>query len=266
MIRILLVRHLRHHWRLLAALGLGLSAVEILLVWVASQLEVGGGIRLLIERFMPPTIRAAFGGQLEMFSFAGAVAFGFQHPLILVATIAFVTVAATLPAAERESGFLDLILARPLPRWRYLLAVILLVVLGALLLPALLLAAAAVGLGLVEVADELPWVRYLPAATGLASLLLAIGGYTLWIATFAVRRGVAVARAVGLTLIFYWLDFIAELWKPLKTLDWLNPFTYFDPIPAAVMQRTPVEHPLVLLTVFAVGVAAARWQFERRDL
>ncbi len=63
--------------------------------------------------------------------------------------------------------------------------------------------------------------------------------------------------------IFYWLDFMAELWAPLKALDWINPCTYFDPIPAAVIQGTPMEHPLLLLAVFVAGTVAARWQFER---
>ncbi len=245
---------------------MGLVLIEGLVVWISARIETGPGLRFFLEQLLPPDLREALSSQLALLSLAGAVGFGFQHPLVLVAAIAFVIGAATIPAGERESGLLDLLLARPAPRSRYLAAVVLLVVLGAVVLPSALLVGAAVGLGLVEADGEIPWTRYAMSAAGLSTLLMAIGGYSLLIATGAARRGLATAWAVGLTLAFFWLDATADMWQPLRALRWLSPFAYFRPIPAAVIPHTPLENPLVLLTVFAACVAAAFYRFGRRDL
>ncbi len=266
MIRALFVRNFRHQWRLLFALGLGLALVEGLLVKISARIETGPGLRFFLEQLLPPDVREAMSSQLALLSFAGAVGFGFQHPLVLVAAIAFVIGAATIPAGERESGFLDLLLARPVPRSRYLAAVVLLVVLGAVVLPSAQLAGAAAGLALVEASGEIPWIRYASSAAGLTTLLLAVGGYSLLIAADAQRRGLATARAVGLTLAAFWLDVTADMWEPLRALRWLSPFAYFRPVPAAVIPHTPLENPLVLLAVFTACVAAAFYRFGRRDL
>jgi ABC-2 type transport system permease protein len=199
-------------------------------------------------------------------SFPGAVAFGFVHPVTIVAAAAFVVVAATIPAAERESGLLDLVLARPVPRGRYLLSVALMLVVGAVLLPLALFAGAAFGLGIVTVEERLPLVRYAPAAAGLGFLLLAVGGYSLLFAAGAKRRGPAIGRAVGLTLAFYVVEFLADFWEPLDRIRWLSPFHYYKPIAAAVVPHTPPENPLVLLAAFVVLVAAAHFRFRRQDL
>lgn len=266
MIRPLLGRNIRHHRNLLLALCLGLILLETLIVYIAAQIEMGPGLRIFLEQLLPPDVRETYASQFAMLSLAGAVAFGFQHPFVLVATIAFVIVAATVPAGERDTGFLDLLIARPLPRSRYLVAVLLLMVLGAVILPLALLAGAAFGLGIVEAADELPWTRYLPSAFGLTTLLLAIGGYTLALASAARRRGTAVARSAGLTLVLFWVDFTADMWRPLQTVRWLSPFNYFEPIQAAVVPHTPVVNPLALLAVFAAGVVVALVRFQERDL
>ena len=68
----------------------------------------------------------------------------------LLATLAFAMVVATIPTGERESGFLELILARPVPRRRYLLAALLPLIFGAVLLPLALVAGALIGIQLVE--------------------------------------------------------------------------------------------------------------------
>ncbi len=262
----LFMRNLRHHARLLVSMTLGLAAFEVLIVWVAAKIEEGSGLREFLEQLLPPEAQEAVFSQFGLVSFPGAVAFGFMHPVAIVAAAAFVVVAATVPAAERESGFLDLVLARPVPRARYLLAVVLLVIVGSLLLPAALLGGAAVALAIVQVEERLPLARYVPAAAGLVFLLLAVGGYALLFAAGAKRRGAAVGRAVGLTLALYVVEFLADFWKPLDRIRWLSPFHYYKPIAAAIVPSTPIENPAVLLLAFAVLVAAAVLRFRRQDL
>jgi ABC-2 type transport system permease protein len=265
-IRALLARHARHQRALLISLCGGLALLEWLLVVIVDRIETGPGMLALFEQIMPPGIRALLAPQLGMVSFGGLVAFGFTHPAALVAVIAFVVVVGTVPAGERESGLLDLILSRPVPRSRYFVALVLLLAVGAVLLPLSLVAGAGVALAGVDNPDELPWTRYLHAAGGLTALLLAIGGYTLFFAAGSTRRGRATALAVGLTVVLFWIDMLARLWSPLEHVQWLSPFHYYDPMGAVIAGGAPPEHPIVLLGIFVIATAAALLRFHRQNL
>lgn len=266
MIGSLLARHFRRTLALMLALGAALFSLELLIVTVARQIDRGPGLLALMEQLLPPAMREQLVEQAAFFTFGGMVGFSFQHPVILAATLSFVMVAATTPAGERETGLLDLILARPVPRWRYFVAVLLHVVVGAIGLPLVQLAGVAVGLAVVDAPGEIPWTRYAASAAGLTTLLLAIGGIALLFGSTASRRGAAVARAVGLVLALYWVDATADLWPPLHNVRWLSPFSYHAPISAAVTPYTPPVNPIVLLGVFGISSAAALLRFQRQDL
>ncbi len=259
-------RLLRQHAGLLAATTLGLGLFEVFLIWVGAQIERSFGLAALAQQLLPVEMREAFISQFGFISFAGAVAFGFQHPFPMVAGIAFVVVVGTIPSAERESGLLDLILARSVTRTQYLLATISLLVLGAVALPAAMLAGAAGGLALVEVAGEIPWHRYAAPAGGMVTLLLAVSGYTLLIAAGSRRRGAAAARSAGLTLVFYVVDFLGSQWDWLAQVRLLSPFYYYKPVAAAVLPSTPIQNPLILAGIFLVSTLLAVRVFRLRDL
>lgn len=264
--RPLVCRNLAHHARLLGALAAGLALLEWLIAAAAARIELGPGFVAFFTQILPPAARPILERQLAYVSFSGTVAFGFQHPVMLVAAIAFVIVAATIPAGERESGFLDLVLARPVTRSAYLLASASLVLLGSLVLPAALLAGAALGIAWANVPSALPWTRYPPAACCLALLLLAIAGCTLLLGTTTRRRGAASARAVALTLALYAIETIGDLWAPLAPLRHLSLFHYYRPVVAVVDATFPLRDCAVLATVAVVTCAAALLRFRRADV
>jgi ABC-2 type transport system permease protein len=266
MIRALLSRNLRLHGVLLGSIWAGVFLFEVFLVWVAAQIDMGPGLRVLLEQLVPAEVREAFFAQLGMASFSGALSFGFQHPFVLVGVIAFVIVVATVPTSERESGLADLLLARPVPRRSYVLAVGLLILVGAVLFPLGLLAGATVGLALVEVSREPSWTRYAGATLSMVTLLMAVGGYSLFFGCTARRRGIAAARAAGVTLVFYWLDFLGDYWGSLQSLQWLSPFYYFDPARAAVGSGISARDSLVLLAVWVLFTVLALIAYQRQDL
>lgn len=262
----LYLRLLRLHARLLVAIGAGVAAFEVFMVWVSAQMDTGEGLEAFLEMVLPPEMRDVLFNQFGVGTFEGAVAFGFQHPIFLVAVVAFSVVAGTVAAGERETGFLDLVLARPLPRRVYFLAPLLLVVTGAVLLPLAILAGAAIGLATVDpVADALSWAAYLPATTALTLLLLAVGGISLLAAAASPRRGPATGKAVSLILIFYWLDFVGPLWDVLETARWISPFSYFDPAGSVTAGLNPTD-VAVLAGVFAATTVAAFLEFGRQNL
>lgn len=260
----LFARNFRHHRTLFAVLAAGLAGFEMLLIRAASGLETGPGFRAIFN-LMPPAVRSIFESQFGVVSFASAVAFGFTHPVTLAGSIAFVVVAGSIPAAEHESKFLELILARPLARREYLVASLLLTCLGAVVLPLAMLSGAAIGMPLMEAGAKLPWTRYLPCALGLMTLLLAFGGIALFLASGAKRRGPAASQMVGIALVSFLVEVLADLWPGLGWIRWASPFHYYKPIQAAIGPSTPWQNPAILLAIFAVATALAFWRFSRRD-
>jgi ABC-2 type transport system permease protein len=263
-IRSLLRRGIRQHAGLLAVLTGGLFLFEWAVVWVAARIDMGPGFRDLLGTLLPPQVVEVIFGQFGFASFGGSVSFGFQHPMALIAGTAMVMVMATCPAQERESGFLDLILSRPLTRARYLTAAALLSGIAAILPSLGLLAGCAVGLAVVDSPQAITWTRYLAPAAMLALLLATVGSYVLLLATGARRRGVAIAQAVGITLLFYWLDFMGAYWELLATARRLSPFHYFDP--AGATNLFPTADAAVLSVVVVAAVAGAFFNFRRQNL
>jgi len=261
----LVARNLRHHGRLLLGAAAGLAAFEVLITYAAAQVEMSAGLRSFFE-LLPSGFRGAFAAQIDLISFNAAVAFGFQHPVALATGIAFVIVVATVPAAERETGFIDLLLARPLPRPAYLAATAVVVAATAVVLPAAVFLGAGVGLSLVSMPEELPWGRYAPCAVALSTLLLAIGGIVLFLSCGARRRGPAAAKAAGIVLACYIVDVLAELWRALGHVRWLSPFHYFHPVVAAVAPPMPATDPLILISIAAAATALAFARFRKLDL
>lgn len=265
MIRALMVRSLRQHAGLLGILSLSLLLFQWAIVWVAAQIETGPGFREFLSALLPSAVLDTIFGQFGFASFGGAVSFGYQHPFSLVVAIAMVMVMATLPAHERERGLLDLILARPLPRRRYVSATWILVVVAASLSPLAMLGGGALGLAVVEAPEVVSWTSYLPAAGGLFLLLLSIGGYTLLFATDARRRGRAISQAVGMTLLFYWLDFMGGYWDLLESARFVSPFHFFDPADAVRSGLSPGD-AAILGGIFVSTSAGAFLHFRRQDL
>jgi ABC-type transport system involved in multi-copper enzyme maturation permease subunit len=266
MIRALFSRNLRQHTVLLAVLFASMVMVEFFLVWVSAQMDIGPEFQRFLEAFLPPEITEMIFSQFGLTTFEGAVAFGYQHPFSLVGSIAMVMVAASLPAAEREKGYLELFLARPLPRALYLLSILLFLGLVAVVLPLGLLLGTALGLQVVETSSEVGWIGFVPSALALALLLLSIGAYTLLFATGARRRGIAVAQGVAFTLLFYWMDFMGDYWDTLEYARKASPFFYFDPGRASFGTGLSWTEVTVLASIAVLASLLAFYNFQKQDL
>jgi len=264
MIGALVLRNIHHQRWLFGALLFGVFAMEIFMVAIGASLTENAGLTQMFEA-MPPAFRSLIGSQLSEISFAALVGFGFQHPAVFAMGLAFVLLVATAPAAERESGFLDLVLVRPLPRSRYLAAIVVGMVAGAVLLAVAQLLGLIVGLAIVEVPDEPGWAAYVASAGGQIAFLLSFGGVALLAATNASRRGTAVAWVVGLILVCFVVEAFSSLYTPLEYVRWLSPFHYFQPVRSA-LSGTSILDPLLLVGVFALTTTGAFVRFARRDV
>jgi ABC-2 type transport system permease protein len=257
----ILGRQLRHHAPLLLAALAGAYAFELLMVWIASTMDMGPEFQDLLQLVLPPAMVNLVMNQFGLASFPAAVAFGFKHPFIIAAGAAVVITMASVPAGERESGFLDLILARPVTRAAYTRAHIALLLIPVLAFPLVLISAAHAGL-LLTGRDDVSGANYLLPALAFAPLLLCIGAYTLLFAAGAQRRGTAVARAAALTMVFYVYEVLASMWERLRGWEWLSIFDAYRPVGLATGEAT-LRAPLIVLALAAALLLLAALRFER---
>ena|SRR5438552_11164091 len=113
---VLLALSLKRARTLLMATGILLAAFQVLLVLIASSIAHAGESEQLAS-LLPPFVRALLGPSVaSVMSFSGIVCLGYFDLGIVIALLALTIALATVPASEVETGFAELILARPLRR------------------------------------------------------------------------------------------------------------------------------------------------------
>lgn len=264
---LLLALSLKRARTLLVATGLLLAAFQVLLVLIASSIQNSGEFEQLAA-LLPPFVKAILGPSLaSVLSFGGIVCLGFFDLAIIAALLALIITLATLPASEVETGFADLILARPLRRHWIITRTIVLVVLAILMMLALMIAGTWAGLAMLA-PEAAQWPSPLmigSLALNLGMLLLCWGGIALAFGA-ACRRSVAGATTGLLALTTLLLDLTGRLWPPAERVAWLSPFRYFVPFDLVMGIALPVENILVLWAIAMSGFTVAYAIFSQRDI
>jgi ABC-2 type transport system permease protein len=263
---LLLSLSLKRARTLLVATGLLLAAFQVLLVLIAGSIHPSKFDDF--AALLPPFVRAILGPAVaSVMSFGGIVCLGYFDLAIVAALLALIIALATLPASEVETGFADLILARPLRRHWIITRTIALVLLSTLVTLALMMAGTWVGL--VTLAPEnAPW----PPARMIGSLALNLGLLMLCWSGIALafgavcRRSVASATTGLLALAALLLDLAGRMWPPAERFAWLSPFRYFIPFDLVMGTALPVENILVLWAIAMSGFTVAYFLFSQRDI
>jgi ABC-type transport system involved in multi-copper enzyme maturation permease subunit len=250
---------------LFAFLFVGLFQILIL------TLVVGADLLGFVEQFLrqfPSSMQALFGEQfMAQFSINGAVAFGYNHPLVVVLlAIVAILLPARHIAGEIEAGTLELLFAMPIKRYR--IALSLWLVAGSMLLVAVAGCWTGTGCGLLlfPEARSAPILKVVGVGFSLWLLMFTISSYTMLIASYSNEGGKSTLRAAGLTLVFYFMNVAAILWT---RVDFLKPFTIFHyHQPQQVMIGEPVlgRNAAVLGALACVCAGFAIRQLSRRDV
>jgi len=263
---LLLSLSLKRARTLLVATGLLLAAFQVLLVLIASSIHPSKFEDL--AALLPPFVRALLGPAVaSVMSFGGIVCLGYFDLAIVAALLALIIALATLPASEVETGFADLILARPLRRHWIITRTIALVLISTLMMVALMMAGTWVGLAMLA-PDDAQW----PSSMMIGSLALNLGMLMLCWSSVALalaaacRRSVASATTGLLALAALLLDLTARLWPAAEPFAWLSPFRYFIPFDLVMGTALPVENILVLWAIAMSGFTVAYLLFSQRDI
>jgi len=253
---------------ILIGVSLVLAGFQFLLTQVAVFLMRSQAFGVL-SNLVPDFIRSLAGPSVVAFmSFTGVVSLGYFHPIVIAALVGLTIAIATEPAAEVETRFVDLALARPIARTQIITrSLIVLVASGAIVLGTM---AAATWTGL---ACCTPATAPRPAASIIRSLALNLaiiawcwGGLTLAIAAGVRRRATASGVAGLAALAAYLLDYLGRAWEPARDASRLSPFHYFEPM--SLIAGTPLSgrNVAILLTIGVLGTTASYIVFSRRDL
>jgi hypothetical protein len=252
---------------LLCATGLLLAAVQILRVRIAASVHNAGQFDQLTA-LLPPGVRALLGPSLaSIMTFNGIVCGVYFDTGYIAALLALAIALATQPASEIESGFADLILARPMPRHWLITRTLALVLFSILLMLLMILAGTWAGLALFAPLGA-PW----PSARQTGSLALSLGTLVVcWsgVATAlgaTYRRGVAAATTSLLAFAALLLDWAHRLWPALDPIARLSPFFYFNPYELVAGRPLRLENLLVLCAIATTGYTAAYFRISQRDI
>lgn len=263
---LLLSLSLKRARTLLIATGLLLAAFQVLMVVIASSINPTKFDD--ISALLPPFVRAILGPSLtSVMSFGGIVSLGYFELAVVIALLALIIALATVPASEIETGFADLILARPLPRHWIITRTIALVLFAITTMLAAMMAGTWAGLALYARPDA-EWPSFAMIgllALNLGLLLLCWGGVAMALGA-AFRRSVAGATTGLLALAAFILDYAGRLWAPADQLAWLSPFRYFIPFDLVMGSPLPAENILVLLAIALTGFTLAYLLFTQRDI
>lgn len=248
--------------------GVALAAFHVI-VLISFASFLGNTPRELIPKIFtdPPRAMAALtGGAIDLTTSAGWVASTFGHPIVLtLSALAALTIVSASGVTELDRGTLDLVLARPVGRVRYLSARLVagLVVCVAVQVFAML------GIGiawqtLASVRDlEFAQIAVLSGANLLLWMFFCAVG--LWIFAAARHRSRALGATITVIIGSFLVNFLALAFDALEAIGPLSPFRYVRA--GELLDGIDVARNLAVLAVAALLCAAGGlWSFSRRDL
>ena len=248
----------------LAVLASVLFLFELLVIWLGRYLEETESYSQLLS-LVPGFVRQAVGFDIKLLlSFAGVVALGYFHPLVMAILMTATVTVARSPVLEVDTRCSELLLARPVSRRSLVAATLCTLVAVATLLPSAMLAGTLTGLTLVGRIQSVSLALYLNFALQAALLMLAFGALFVLMAVLSTRVRAYLQIAVGLCLASYLVDTLGRIWSPLQPLRPLSLFHWSDP-GRLLMQQTSWPALLVLACVALVAGVAALIVVEQSD-
>jgi len=175
---------------------------------------------------------------------------------------------ATIPIVEIETGFIDLVLARPVARHWIVTRSILVALISTIYLLAMMAIGTWIGLSKFAAKDAgWPSVGLVGSlAINLGFLMLCWAAIAMAIGCACRRRGSAGAIAGLLALTTYLTDYVGRAWKPAESVAWLSPFRYYTPFELVMGSAVPAKSLYVLGGIAAAAFALAYLLYSRRDI
>ncbi len=256
-----------HHWRRyrlpLIPMSIGLALFQLLITRMSPAPDEVSWMTRMMAR-VPPQLLAIAGSDMGALTPGGFLGIGYGHPFIFLLLIAWaVRVSSGALAGEIGRGTMDLLAARPVPRWQHVVAAYLAVAAGVAVLAAAAWAGTAIGLQ-IRVLGVSPLQIFKIAAMAWL-LFVTFGAVGLAIAATQREGGSAMGWLSGVIATSFVLEYLARIWKPMSAFLPFSLFTYYDPqhiVRGGVNWLDIVKLAGVAVVALVVAVVI----FRRRDL
>lgn len=194
------------------------------------------------------------------------ISLGWRHPLVIVMLASFIfSRASSAVALEREGGYGDLLFTRPIKRWK-ILGQHLVVTIIALFLISLLKTFGTLSILSLQAIPSPP--IHLLFGMGLMSLSLygIMASYSYLFSVLSSVKGQAMVLATGLTLLFFALEVLGDLWDRAAAIQSLSIFYYYQPFTILLGEENLFKSMSALIVPSLLLMALSFYLIERRDL
>jgi ABC-2 type transport system permease protein len=245
-----------------------LAGFQVILILQANSIQASNSFSQL-GGLVPSFARDVLGPSFVTFlTFNGIVCLGYFHPVVMGALVSISLTLGTIPVMEIETGFIDLVLARPVARHWIVTRSILVTLIATVYLLAMMAIGTWIGLNEFAAKDAgWPSAGLIGSlATNLGLLMLCWAAIAMAIGCGCRRRGSAGAIAGLLALTAYLTDYIARAWKPAESVAWLSPFRYYTPFELVMGSALSAKSFYVLSGIVVAAFALAYLLYSRRDI
>ena len=246
---------------------LGLTAA----IFVAFVLGLSNSIQPLevqqLFEQLPPSLLALMGmNESEMFDLARWVGIVHNHPVWLIAILGFPLAAGLRGVAGGiDDGTAELVLAQPLGRSTYYLALAAVVGLGTTWILTSSLLGGLIVKAFVTLPDELPTATLFQLSASGWALAVSVAGIALLISVVSTGGGRPGSTMIGIVVGMFFLRFLSDVVPGASWLRWVSVFGYHDPNQVAG-EGLAAGQFLALLAVGLVCAGIGLWAFGRRQL
>jgi ABC-type transport system involved in multi-copper enzyme maturation permease subunit len=244
-----------------------ITLLQFLILYLITTFNMPAIIQTLLAQ-MPEKMKVYLSENFfNTLTLDGAAAFGFNHPLVLtLLAMNALNIPALHISREMESGSLELLLSHPFRRQSLIFK---LWISGSILLLAIIFAALIGSYSAIIIYHQLTpelVIKMLKIGINLWLLFVLILSYTMMITVFARTGSKAGNYAAFLTLVFYLLFFLSQLWDDIKFTTYFNIFSFYEPQKLMFGQSNFILNSSVLTVLILGCFLLSRRQFIRRDI
>ncbi len=241
--------------------------IQFLLIDVFTGLETKPFLDSIMK-MMPPQFKMIIGDQFfSTLSIEGAAGFGLNHPVVLTIMIILLTgITSKHIAGAIENGTMEMLLSLPVRRTNLILRIWTISIIIIFFLVILALTGIFSGVMIFDNINSEFTEKVLRIGINLFFLMMVFLSFSLMISTFMIESGKAVSISAITILVFYFIDILSSLWKPIEFFRPFNIFYYYQPQKLLVGQRTLTDNLPVLIILSFIFLLISLWQFKKRDI
>lgn len=246
----------------------GLGVVEGLLAYAVPALFSEHAEQLLQLQFVQRVIGALLGTEIgQTFGPDMIQSFAWVHPIALAVIWGHaIWFCSRVPSGEIDHGTIDWLLALPVSRLSVLAHDTAVLIVSGAIVVTFGWIGNVLGNRLADTTVRGSLIVFIGVALNLFCMHLCVGGMVCALSAVSHRRGRAVGGAAALVLGSFLLSFLAQVWQPARSIDFLSVLTYYRPLEVVRDAAWPMGNMAVL-----IGVGAGLWlcaavMFDRRDI